>query len=236
MAETVTVTGKRLSEVPPVSHDGIHGLFANGDYSDFTVKCGKRTWPVHRAIICSRSAYFKTVCDGSFKVKIQFTFDIPHLSDLGVAEILSKEAQQASITLEDDDYDSDLIHEMLLYLYTMRYPQTGTPPREPHDAIFDAKMYAIADKYDLQGLKQRTRQAFSATWGGKWNFALFTELMKAVYELTPDGDRGLRDQAIEAVWTNRHIWLRMKPMQELIAECQGLKEDILQQLYLELSC
>jgi len=187
---------------------------------------------VHRAIICSRSTYFKRVCDGGFQVKIRPKFKILCLSELGVTEIPSKEAQQASITLEDDD--PDLIHEMLIYLYTTRYPQTNIPPREPHDAIFDAKMYAIADKYDLKDLKQRTRQAFSATWNGSWNFALLTELVKVVYELTPDTDRGLREQVIQAVWTERTTWLPMKAMQELVAECQGLKEDILQRLYSDL--
>ena len=120
---------------------------------------------------------------------------------------------------------------MLLYLYTMRYPQSGIPPREPQEAIFDAKMYAIADKYDLQDLKQRTRQAFSATWCGLWKFAQMTELVKAVYELTPDGDRGLRDQVIETVWSKKRYWFPMKPMQKLVAGCEGLKEDILTRLY-----
>lgn len=124
---------------------------------------------------------------------------------------------------------------MLMYLYTTLYPQSGMPPRVPQDAIFDAKVYAVADKYDLPDLKQKTRQAFLATWRGTWNFALLKDLVHAVYELTPDQDPGLRDEVIETVWNNRISWLPMKPMQELTAECQGLRKDILQRVYLNLT-
>ena len=43
-------------------------LFDSGKDSDFTVKCGDRSWPLHRVILRSGSEYFDSVCNGKFEV------------------------------------------------------------------------------------------------------------------------------------------------------------------------
>jgi len=188
------------------SFDGLHKLLDNSDYSDFTVECGAKTWRVHRAIVCSRSKYFKKACDGDFK-----------------------EAREATLTFEDED--PALIEEMLVYLYTMQYPQTPCGLRKAKDMVLDARMYGIADKYDLPDMKQKVFKAFEPLLAMYWTDLQFTEVACCVYEMTIDSDRGLRDLVKGVVWGNRTLMLTRKDIQECIMHCEGFKDDVLQALF-----
>lgn len=46
-----------------------YSLLYTGDYSDITITTAARHWPVHRAIICPQSGFFKAACKEGFKVK-----------------------------------------------------------------------------------------------------------------------------------------------------------------------
>lgn len=43
-------------------------LFETGTYHDFIIKCGKRSFKVHRSIICPQSEFLRVVCVGGWKV------------------------------------------------------------------------------------------------------------------------------------------------------------------------
>ncbi|MCJ1382100.1 hypothetical protein MMC17_005212 [Xylographa soralifera] len=188
------------------SHDGLHKLLNNSDYSDFTVECGTKTWRIHRAIVCSRSKYFKKVCDGDFK-----------------------EAREATLIFEDDD--SALVEEMLVYLYTMQYPQTPSSLRKAEDMVLDAKMYGIADKYDLPDLKEKVVKAFKPLLALNRSDPLFTEAASYIYGTTVDSDRGLRDLVKGMVWADRTVMLARKDVQECIMHNEGFKDDVVQSLF-----
>ncbi|MCJ1244620.1 hypothetical protein MMC30_001818 [Trapelia coarctata] len=176
----------------------LRGLLANNGYADFTVKCGNRTWGIHRAIVCTRSFYFKRVCAGNFKVS-PLILPMPLFNN--EAELNAKEAMQSSITLEDDD--PAFVGGMLEYLYTMVYPSVASVFRKSDDLVFDARMYAIADKYDLPDLKRKVQEAFVLLLPNHTEDVLFAEVARAVYELTPQTDRGLRDLVNDILWNNR---------------------------------
>ncbi|MCJ1398716.1 hypothetical protein MMC11_001917 [Xylographa trunciseda] len=204
------------------SHDGLHKLLNNSDYSDFTVKCGAKTWRIHRAIVCSRSKYFKKVCDGDFKVRLS-----PPV--VSASKIVPKEAREAILTLEDED--PDLIEEMLVYLYTMQYPQTPSGLRKAKDMVLDAKMYGIADKYDLPDMKQKVLKAFEPLLALYPSDPLFTEAATYVYRMTIDTDRGLRDLVKGLVWGNRTTMITRKDVQECIMHNEGFKDDVMHALF-----
>lgn len=42
-------------------------LLQSGLFSDAEVRCGSRTWKVHKAILCTRSEWFKKALMGHFK-------------------------------------------------------------------------------------------------------------------------------------------------------------------------
>jgi hypothetical protein len=42
-------------------------MLGTGLFSDVTVKCGDRTWHLHKHILCTRSVWFEKALTGSFQ-------------------------------------------------------------------------------------------------------------------------------------------------------------------------
>ena len=64
------------------------------------------------------------------------------------------------------------------------------------------KMYALGDKYDLEGLKREAAEKFATRAPRLYNECLgpieeFIAVIPLIYTTTPDTDRGLRDQAVK---------------------------------------
>ena len=142
---------------------------------------------------------------------------------------MPQEAKEAILTFVDED--PVLIEEMLHYLYTMQYPQTALSLRKAKDMVVDAKMYSIADKYDLPDLKQKALKAFGPLLALHHSDPLFTEAASYVYGMTIDSDRGLRDVVKSFVWRNRSVILARKDVQECIMHNEGFKDDVLLSLF-----
>lgn len=110
-----------------------------------------------------------------------------------------KESQESKANLQDDE--PELIEQMVLFLYTLRYPAAAIKTRDrlKQDLVADAKMYAIADKYDIPALKDAVVAAFANLLNrisGEEKptpMTFLTELIPIVYESTPDSDRQLRE-------------------------------------------
>lgn len=47
---------------------GLQNLWSSAQYSDMIVRSGSEEFKVHRAIICPRSKFFATACNGAFQV------------------------------------------------------------------------------------------------------------------------------------------------------------------------
>ncbi|KAF4946277.1 hypothetical protein FGADI_11303 [Fusarium gaditjirri] len=107
-------------------------LLKTGDYSDFVIICGQSCHKVHKAIICSRSHFFKAACGSGFK-----------------------EAQTGEIKLPDDDPFA--VSMMIEYLYL----QTYTIPRDLSLAQKDQDFSKVTPKPPTAPLN-RTRHSFSA--------------------------------------------------------------------------
>lgn len=130
---------------------------------------------------------------------------------------------------------------MITYLYSLKYPQTRRVPSSlAEDLILDAKMYALADKYDLPVLKKQIKRAFDELLNSakyKTAFAssrLYCKVMagiaRFVYESTPESDRGLRD-IVKEYTTGRRTLFADKDFQKCILETQGYMVDVIQSLF-----
>ena len=154
---------------------GIQHIFNNSLDSDLTVRCQGVDIKVHRVIIACQGGYFANAVKDIFK-----------------------EGQDKLIELSDED-DPQVIKALLGYLYGLSW----AVPDGYRPAIFEAAMYAAGDYYQLPTVKDRAAHNFKAIAGKAPTpfdgAAACFEAAMAVYQNTPQADRGLRDVLIGVV-------------------------------------
>ncbi|KAI0132929.1 hypothetical protein BJ170DRAFT_265764 [Xylariales sp. AK1849] len=64
-------------------------IFLSARYSDFTITCHGRTFPVHRAVVCPQSPFFRAVCDNGLKETHTRLVDLPDDKPATVEKFLS---------------------------------------------------------------------------------------------------------------------------------------------------
>lgn len=97
-----------------------------------------------------------------------------------------KEASSGVIDLSEDDPDA--VKAMLQFCYTIDYA---------YDTALHAKVYAIAEKYNIKPLKDLARTKFEKAADRDWDSPYFPITTGFVYTSTPPDDRGLRDIVIK---------------------------------------
>ncbi|KAH6873632.1 hypothetical protein B0T10DRAFT_449832 [Thelonectria olida] len=173
-----------------------------GIYSDLTVRCGNKEYPVHKVLACTRFPFLAKACDGPYE-----------------------EGRSGVIDLSDDDHDA--VDSMICYLYNGYYPriESGTtvsvaqPPGSKSWTVDDfgevtlglqvkylclhARVYALAEKYAVSGLKEIALRYFRYVADGETcNLEEFSDASELAYTTTIDSDRGLRDVVIKALHEN----------------------------------
>ncbi|KAF2492689.1 hypothetical protein BU16DRAFT_88451 [Lophium mytilinum] len=94
-----------MSERPTLElMTALSNLLEFGKYSDLKIACGMRSYPVHRAIICSRSSFFDGACSNPFR-----------------------EAETGIIDLSEDDPEA--VEHMVNYFYHLDYLNSLRPRR-----------------------------------------------------------------------------------------------------------
>lgn len=85
---------------------------------------------------------------------------------------------------------------------------------EDEDGCFEpnlplhAKMYAIAEKYEVHGLKELAKHKFEMDCRQSWEHPDFADAIREVYENTVDSDRGLRAIVIQTFREHPQVAVR----------------------------
>ncbi|KAH7110418.1 hypothetical protein B0J13DRAFT_570183 [Dactylonectria estremocensis] len=172
-----------------------------GIYSDLKITCGGKEYPVHKVLLCTRSSFFKKACDSAFKEGESNTIDF----------------------LEDD---TEAVDSMICYVYNGYYPRTELVTMGPkienlnstwkieefgeatlglqiEYLTLHAKVYALAEKYEVSGLKEMALRNFKFIADGEaCSRAEFSDACEIAYTTTIDSDRELRDAAVKALYDN----------------------------------
>jgi hypothetical protein len=70
---------------------------------------------------------------------------------------------------------------------------------DPNDLLLHAKMYEVADKYGIAGLKMLAREKFRRSCMLYWDHDLFPAAFEHALSSTPDEDQGLREILCETI-------------------------------------
>ncbi|CZT17595.1 uncharacterized protein RCC_03429 [Ramularia collo-cygni] len=141
----------------------------SGDFSDFTIVCGDKTWQVHRAVLSCHSVHFKTC-------------------------FLSKytEAEQGRMNLKEDP--PEVVDAMLQYFYGFEYNlEIEKNPTENDESLLEmhSMVYAVAEKYQAADLKAFARVKFATALVRDGRSILYA--VPHLFESTLETDFGLRD-------------------------------------------
>lgn len=130
-------------------------LFNDSDYSDLKLQCRGKVYDLHRNIVCSQSAFFAGAC-GEWKV-------CPHVLLVAtlIANILKiQEGGSGVIDLSADD--GTAVDRLVTFFYSGQYHnyQRDDDQQESHNPLLDIQVNTIADKYDVQILKDQSEASF----------------------------------------------------------------------------
>ncbi|KAI4666975.1 uncharacterized protein J4E79_001656 [Alternaria viburni] len=191
----------------------LKGLLESGAYSDLTISCNGDTYKVHKNIVCDKIDFFTRA--------IRFG---------------GKESQNDVVDLPEDD--PAVVRRLIQYLYEAEYTpllpdvdSTGSTPftnktNRPNQPLLHAKIYEIADKYEVKGLKDLAREKFKRSCEQFWDNDVFAVAAHHVFSTTPDSDKGLRD--LVSLTISKHMCLMDKPeIEALLTEFNGLAFGLL---------
>jgi hypothetical protein len=179
---------------------------------------------VHRAIVCLRSDFLAAACRHSFKVLTS----IHSVEAILLTQTISQEARDGAISLPDDE--PSVVDIMVQYFYRLDYrhpididhlPQssedqasdclqsssTGFQDNDirSSDLLLHAKVYALAEKYAVDGLKGLALTKFKSLAFQCWDTSDFLGAVSETYNSTIDTDRGLRDVVLEVISAHQEL-------------------------------
>ncbi|KAF3938830.1 hypothetical protein ABW19_dt0205801 [Dactylella cylindrospora] len=211
-----------------------HELFRSGKYSDFRIKCKTQEWGVHRAIICPQSGYFAALCDGNFKEvaagEVDVSTEDPNLIEQMLKYLYTGDYDQtppddfaaltdrvANINTAPDDSLQPAQRLSFMELDSSLSPSFSSMEMMIAKQQRNISMYAIGDRYLIEGLKSKASLRFWNELPASWSPEYWV-LVDEISEQTAATDETLRNPIIE-------LWL--SDGMKLLADnefCKELKE------------
>jgi speckle-type POZ protein len=117
------------------------------------------------------------------------------------------------------------VHASLRYLYGFNYADGVDLPQ----MVFNAQVYALADKYDILALTTLAAAKFEELAKAGWNTTDFLHSIKVIYESTPPNDR-LRDVALRLATENADALKDNELFQRIIGEVAEFRKSLAHEL------
>ncbi|EWG54839.1 hypothetical protein FVEG_12946 [Fusarium verticillioides 7600] len=202
-------------------------MLKTGELSDLTIICGNNQHRVHKLILSTGSKFFKVACTGTYKEsdgEIYLPDDDPAAVRKMIGYLYSIDynptrtqmpdyEDDVEAELSDTEYDGEARYRMKLFgavfierkrIKRLKEHEWGGWKAE-ESPIFSqlclqAKVYALGEKYGMQGLKDAAKGAFeSEIQSGNVGVDEFAEAVEEVYTSTVSEDRGLRDVVVKMI-------------------------------------
>ncbi|KAF2422099.1 hypothetical protein EJ08DRAFT_665003 [Tothia fuscella] len=152
---------------------GLTEFLASEEHCDLIIACPDGTkLPVHKVIMCARSKFFAKACKKD-------TF---------------KPCQEANEGIISVQTGSQYTRALVQYCYTTNY-------NDNDDVFFHAHVYAAADYYQIQTLKNLAKDKFTSAF--KPGLSHLAQTIAYIYNSTPDEDSGLRDAVTSLLSKNK---------------------------------
>jgi len=167
-------------------------MLKSGKYSDLTIKCGESVFKVHRNVICLQSKPLAAAVDGDFKVR--YLRKVPTIGQFN-----DKVQESVTKVIELEEEEPPIVERMVQFMYNRDYSDADGSDATKDRLLINTKVYIIADKFDIPGLKLAAKEKYQEAKLIEWNCPSFFESLKLMYENTLATDRLLKEVAIEVV-------------------------------------
>ncbi|PGH28447.1 hypothetical protein GX50_08813 [[Emmonsia] crescens] len=218
---------------PPYAH------LLSQKYSDMTISCGANQYHVHRVVVCNQSPFFAAALDKQFKeatsAEVVLEEDDPELVRLMVAHFYgvkdpdeinvlwterSDVGNNATPTIEEEESSTEKEKETA----------APTTTEESYQALLNARLYTMGDRYGIEGLKTHSKTEFD-TWATNVDVVKyideFAPIIDEVFKSTPSNDRGLRDIAVPLIADNAQAALKNQELCDMLLQLPELQMEIL---------
>ncbi|QDS69510.1 hypothetical protein FKW77_007081 [Venturia effusa] len=179
-------------------------LLDSGEYSDMSVTCKQKTFKVHKAVVCTRSRFFRNAMkNGTFKVSDEGNLHPSTLLLHFLRQSNETESETGKIDLSDDDPLA--VEAVLRFVYQGSYSALA---KDKEDAmVLHTRVYNLADMYDIKNLKAVAASEFKKLANKNFKLPAFPLAIKEIYENCPADDKTLRDIVIQIVLDHYNILL-----------------------------
>jgi speckle-type POZ protein len=182
---------------------------------------------IHKLILATSSNFFAKAFNGDWKVSQPCP--ISPASD--ATNLENKESEDGVVDLSDNDPAA--IEAMLEFMYTYDYEQ---PIDNTRPAVFHARMYKLADRYDVPELRKLARKKFKQSLRALCrdkkdeDYTSFLLAVAEVYENAPPNDKCLRKIVGKIASQHTETLMDDDKFQELMDSVPGFSADIARSL------
>ncbi|DAA76419.1 TPA_exp: Uncharacterized protein A8136_0733 [Trichophyton benhamiae CBS 112371] len=135
-----------------------------------------------------------------------------------------KETLEGVVELKDDDPQA--IKAMLSFMYKFDYTN---PAASAASFIFDAQVFAVAEKYDVEGLKFCVKDKFHASILSDWKDDDYPDVIRGVYDI-PTTDPALRDTLVQVTCANINNLIQKDEFKSALNDVPGFAVQLITRL------